>query len=176
MNERDLAIVVVMLPALIIIGGVVVMVWGIRHATRQAEQQHEERMAMIERGLTPPDLAERGRDRQRRAHGFKMSFGILLCGLGVGLLMLITFAAGAAGTGLGIGGAVVAVGLAFIVSALFTERQGPSIEERTAARHAGMHGGAPGDLAVPVFRERTTPPPAVEPRGFQGPIPPPPAD
>ena len=37
MDERDIAIPAVMLPALIIVGGVVVMVWGIRHATRQAE-------------------------------------------------------------------------------------------------------------------------------------------
>ncbi len=175
MDERDLVVVAVMLPALIIIGGVVVMVWGIRHATRQAELAHEERMAMIERGITPPDLADRGRDRQRRAHGFKMSFGILLCGLGVGLLMLITFAAGAAGTGLGIGGAVIAVGLAFITSAMLTERPGPSQDERMTARPTRMHGPS-GDLAVPVFRERSTPPPVVEPRGFDGPIPPPPAD
>ncbi len=33
MDERDIAIAAVMLPALIIIGGVVVMVAGIRHAT-----------------------------------------------------------------------------------------------------------------------------------------------
>lgn len=156
MDERDLVIVAVMLPALIIIGGVVVMVWGIRHATRQAELAHDERMAMIERGITPPDLAERGRDRQRRAHGFKMSFGILLCGLGVGLLMLITFAAGAAGTGLGIGGAVIAVGLAFITSAMLTERQGPSLDERMTARHTRMQGAPP--------------------RGVDGPLPPPPAE
>ena len=35
------------------------------------------------------------------------------------------------------------VGLAFIVSALFTERQGPSMEERMAARRAGMAGMRP---------------------------------
>jgi hypothetical protein len=156
MDERDFVVVAVMLPALIIIGGVVVMVWGIRHATRQAELAHEERMAMIERGITPPDLAERGRDRRRRAHGFKMSFGILLCGLGVGLLMLITFAAEAPGTGFGIGGAVIAVGLAFITSALLTERQGPSLEERTAARHARLHGAAPRGADGPM------PPPSAE--------------
>lgn len=154
MDERDLVVVAVMLPMAIIVGGVVVMVWGIRHATRQAELAHAERMAMIERGITPPDLADRGRDRQRRAHGFKMSFGILLCGLGVGLLMLITFAAGAAGTGLGIGGAVIAVGLAFITSAMLTERQGPSPEERMTARHPRMPGGPPRGVDGPM------PPPA----------------
>ncbi|MGE0360832.1 MAG: DUF6249 domain-containing protein [Vicinamibacterales bacterium] len=121
MNEREFLTAMLFLPGLVIIGGVVVMVWGIRHATRQAELQHAERMAMIERGMTPPEPPRH--DRQRRAHGFKMSLGILLCGLGMGLLMLITFAAGAFGTGLGIGGAITMVGLAFIVSAMFTERQ-----------------------------------------------------
>ena len=140
MDERDIALLAVMLPTMIIIGGVVVMVWGIRHATRQAELQHEERMAMIERGMAPSEVVDRG-ERVRRAHGFKMSFGILLCGLGLGLLMLITFAVGEPGIGFGIGGAIAAVGLAFIVSAMFTERQGPSLEERMQARRAGMRGG-----------------------------------
>jgi hypothetical protein len=155
MDERDIAIAAVMLPALIIIGGVVVMVWGIRHATRQAELQHEERMAMIERGITPPDIADRG-ERQRRAHGFKLSFGILLCGLGLGLVMLITFAAGEPGTGAGIGGAIVMVGLAFILSAMFTDGAGPR----------------PASAAVPPWRDRAEAAPLVKRRDFDPPVPP----
>jgi uncharacterized membrane protein (DUF485 family) len=155
MDERDIAIAVVLLPALVIVGGVVVMVAGIRLATRSAELQHQERIAMIERGMTPPDVAG-GAARQRRAHGFKLSLGILLCGLGLGLVMLISFAAGAPGIGAGIGGAIVMVGLAFIVSAFLTERQGPSLEERMAARHAGRHGGPP---APPVRSAPLDPPP-----------------
>ena len=93
---------------------------------------------MIERGMTPPET--HGADRQRRAHGFKMSLGILLCGLGLGSMMLITFAAGEAGTGAGVGGAIVMVGIAFIVSAFFTERQGPTEEVHMMTRRAGMQG------------------------------------
>jgi hypothetical protein len=136
--DSNLVVLALLLPSLIIVGGVVVMVAGIRHATRQAEFQHAERLAMIERGVSPPDSMPV--ERQRRAHGMKMSLGIMLCGLGLGLLLLITFAAGEAGTGFGIGGAIVMVGLAFIVSAMFTERQGPSPDERMAARHAALHG------------------------------------
>jgi MFS family permease len=138
MDERDIVVVAVMLPLAIIVGGVVVMVAGIRHATRQAEFQHQERLAMIERGMNPME-PERQTVGQRRAYGFKMSLGILLCGLGLGLLMLITFAAGSAGIGFGIGGAVAMIGLAFIASALFTDRE-PSLDERMAARRAGMQG------------------------------------
>ena len=79
-----------MLPALIIIGGVVVMVCR-RSGTRRGRPKlrHQERMAMIERGMTPPESRAR-RAAMRRAHGFKMSLGILLCGLGLALFMLIT--------------------------------------------------------------------------------------
>ena len=109
MDERDIAMCRVLLPALIIVGGVVVMVAGIRQRPDRRSSQHQERIAMIERGMTPPE--SRGADRQRRAHGFKLSLGILLCGLGLGLLMLITFAGGAPETGIGIGGAIVMVGI-----------------------------------------------------------------
>lgn len=121
--ERELVWVLVLIPALIVTGGVLIIMWGIRHATRLAELQHQERLAMIERGMTPPDDA--GRDRLQRSYGFKMSFGIMLSGLGLGLAMLIAFAGGAIDIGVGVGGAVLMVGLAFVVSAVVTERQGP---------------------------------------------------
>ena len=110
MDERDIAVIAVLLPALIIIGGVVVMVAGIRHATRQAEFQHQERLAMIERGMH----AARGRAAGGAACGAptasRCRSASCLCGLGLGLVMLITFAAGAPATGAGIGGAIVMVG------------------------------------------------------------------
>jgi hypothetical protein len=160
MDERDIVIVAVMLPLAIIVGGVVVMVAGIRHATQQAEFQHQERLAMIERGLNPME-SERQAAGQRRSYGFKMSLGILLCGLGLGLLMLITFAAGSAGTGFGIGGAVAMVGLSLVASALFTERQGPSIEERMMARRAAMQGTHPDQYRPPARVDPPSPPPPI---------------
>jgi uncharacterized membrane protein len=140
--EADVMRFILVLPSLLIIGGVVVVWAGIRYATRQAELEHQERMAMIERGITPPEIRHGAERKRRKSHGVKMSLGILLCGLGMGLLMLISFAADAPSTGIGIGGAVVMLGLAFVVSAIFTERQGPSIEERAMARQAPI-GGAP---------------------------------
>jgi hypothetical protein len=77
-------------------------------------------MAMIERGMTPGELERT--DPDQRSHGFKMSLGILLCGLGLAFVMLLTFAAGSPSTGFGVGGAFVMIGLAFVVSALFTKK------------------------------------------------------
>jgi hypothetical protein len=148
MDEAEFTRYVLILPALVIVGGVVVMWAGIRHATRLAELQHQERMAMIERGLAPPDEIRRA-EGVRRSYGAKMSIGILLCGLGLGFVLLIAFAAGSPESGVGIGGAIVMVGLAFVVSAMFTERQGPSLEERRAGRDVGSHGGGRGGAPAP---------------------------
>ncbi|MEZ5293836.1 MAG: DUF6249 domain-containing protein [Vicinamibacterales bacterium] len=112
---------VVILPALVILGGFTMLGLAILRGTRQAEFRHQERMAMIERGMVPPDpvLGDAG---LRRAYGAKLTLGILTCGLGLALVLLISLAAGEPMLGLGIGGAFVMVGLAFVVSAFSTRR------------------------------------------------------
>lgn len=118
MDQNDLELVtrLLMVPALLIVGGVAVMVATIIRNGKLAEHRHRERMAMIERGLTPPEPAEQ-RDAPRRARGGRMSIGIVLCGFGAALFMLIGFAAGELGVATGVGGAFVMVGLAFVASA-----------------------------------------------------------
>ncbi len=77
-----------LLPALLIVAGVAVLWLIVQRGYRQAEFRHRERMAMIERGMTPPDPVLGDRALQH-AHGFKMTLGILMCGLGLALFMLI---------------------------------------------------------------------------------------
>ncbi len=115
------------LPALVIVGGFALLWMTVHRGFKQAEFRHKERMAMIERGLTPPDPVL-GDMALQRAHGFKMTLGILTCGLGLALLLLIGFAAGEPAVAFGVGGAFVMLGLALVVSAFNTRR-----EERTAA-------------------------------------------
>lgn len=123
MNENELMFAgLVMLPAFIVFGGFVLLGLTVWRGVKQAEFRHRERMAMIERGMTPPDQVL-GDATLKKAHGIKMTLGIMLCGFGLALMMLIAFAAGAPGTGFGIGGAFVMIGLAFIVAAFTTKRE-----------------------------------------------------
>jgi hypothetical protein len=116
-NEIEFASRLMILPGLLIAGGVVVMVAAILRGGKIAELRHRERMAMIERGMTPPEPVP-GEGGPQRAQGFKTTLGIILCGLGVALFLLIGFTAGDVGVATGVGGAFVAVGLAFMASAV----------------------------------------------------------
>jgi hypothetical protein len=120
----------VVVPIFVMFGGFVMLGLTIWRGARQAELRHRERMAMIERGMTPPDPVL-GDARLQRAHGVKMTLGIMFCGLGLALTMLIAFAGGAFGAGIGVGGAFVMVGAAFIVAALSTR---PEPDRPSASR------------------------------------------
>ena len=108
---------------------------------------------MIERGMVPAD-SPMGDGGVLRAYAFRMTLGILLCGLGMALLMLISFAAAEPGVGVGVGGAVAILGLAFIASALSTRRDlsSPAAVQRPPAPPAGP-------FTPPVA---PTPPPPAE--------------
>jgi hypothetical protein len=108
--------------------GVWVIAAALRYRTRAIELQHQERLAMIEKGLTPPPelavatvVADTGRRLNERRAGVKdrsMSLGIIVIGLGLAFMTLVGVAAESPEVGLGIGGAVAIVGAAFIVRSL----------------------------------------------------------
>lgn len=122
MGEYEFFSLMLILPALVIVGGFALLWLTVQRGFKQSEYRHRERMAMIERGLTPPDPVL-GDAALQRVHGSRMTLGILMCGLGLALFLLISFTAGEPGTGFGVGGAFVMVGLAIVVSALNTRRE-----------------------------------------------------
>jgi len=122
-NEIVFASRLLVLPGLFILGGFAVMVATVIRNGKVAELRHRERMAMIERGLTPPEPAAGAAGAQQSASS-KMTVGIVLCGLGTALFMLIAFAGGEVGIGTGVGGAFVAVGVAFVITAMGAKRDG----------------------------------------------------
>jgi hypothetical protein len=108
-----------LLNTLFILGGVIVIVMAMHQRTRKIEMQHRERMAMIDRGLTPspetnPEQFEASLGRPGVSR--YTSLGIAIVGLGMGLMLLIGVAGDAPGAGVGVGGAIVVLGAAFIVN------------------------------------------------------------
>jgi hypothetical protein len=128
-GEYEFFSLILILPALVIIGGFALLWMTVMRGFKQAEFRHRERMAMIERGLTPPDQVL-GDPALQRADGFKMTLGILMCGLGLALFVLISFAGGAPAAGFGVGGAFVMLGLALVVSALHAKRDAALTQTR----------------------------------------------
>jgi hypothetical protein len=109
------------------VGGVTIIVLGLRSQAHRNELRHQERMAMIERGIVPPP--EMGgwapppagggvtfRDqRVAKTSRSQMTFGIVLIGAGFAFMAVIGIAAGTPSVAIGIGGAVVIFGAALIV-------------------------------------------------------------
>ena len=104
---------------LTVIGGVVVILAALRYRLQIRELRHKERLAMIDKGLTPPSEFEPRAVFNRGLKQRSLSFGIVVVGLGFALMFLIGIAAGALEAGIGIGGAVAILGIAFIVRSIY---------------------------------------------------------
>jgi hypothetical protein len=116
MDAGELLAVILSLATLL--GGVVVILAGLWYRARMRELGHQERLAMIERGMIPPPEFE-PLDPTFAPAQRSRSFGIVVVGLGFALMFLIGIAGGAPESGVGIGGAVVIVGAAFIARSIF---------------------------------------------------------
>jgi hypothetical protein len=121
-----------------LIGGVLIIIAGLRQHTRKLEMRHRERMAMIERGLVPgpaadPEAFERVDLPPDHPPSRATSIGVVIVALGFGLMLLIAFAADAAEAGVGVGGAIVMVGAAFIVNGELKRRTQPYLRMRDDA-------------------------------------------
>lgn len=165
MGSEELFVMVVMTA---MASGVLIVVLGLRQRAHQLELGHRERMAMIDKGLVPSPEADPGHvvwtppGRPHHPSGpslhdissshRSMTLGIVIVAIGLGFMSIIGVAAQTPDVALGIGGAIMVVGLAFIVI---------SQVRRIAAQQS------------------FTPPPVPTPRYHPGPdrpIDPPPAD
>jgi hypothetical protein len=123
---------ILLLPLACIVAGIVVVAMGLYKRLKILEMAHRERLAMIERGITPPPatdpelpFAAAAAVRRGAVGRRSMTLGILLIGAGLGLGLLIGFAAGAPDSAVGVGGAIVLLGAALVVNALVMGR-GPA--------------------------------------------------
>lgn len=130
---RDQSIILLMF-AMLVVSGLVVIISGLRHRMKLLELMHRERLAMIERGLTPPPETDpaafdRGfRARRSMAAGRMQTIGVLMTGFGLALAVLIGIAANAPDVGMGIGGAIAVLGVAFLVNAQVAGRNAPPVD------------------------------------------------
>jgi hypothetical protein len=123
MDSEALIILFFLLPVAAIAAGVTIVLAGLRHRAKMLELVHRERVAMIERGIMPPELNPLLAEGQRRrdsgaTRDRSFSVGIIVVGFGLALMTIIAIAGGQTTAGIGVGGAVAILGSAFIVRSL----------------------------------------------------------
>ena len=130
MNDSEM---MVLLFALMIFAGIAVLWMAMQSRRRFREMEHRERLAMIERGLSPsPELDPAAFERRSnvappttpepQATSRARSTGVMLIGFGLGLMMLLAFAFEVPEAGVGLGGAFALLGAAFVVNAMLSAR------------------------------------------------------
>jgi hypothetical protein len=125
--------VAVSMVAMMILAGVGLMVAAMMNRRRFREMEHQERLAMIERGLLPsPESDPAGFDAGARfsaagpdAGVRYRTAGILMIGFGLGLAVLLTFTAEAPGAGVGIGGGWAILGAASLLNYFLISKREP---------------------------------------------------
>ena len=125
---------VVIVFAILVAGGLTIVISGMRHRARILEMMHRERIAMIDKGIVPPperdpELFEQNVRQRRGVAAQRMqSVGIVTIGFGLALALLLTITARAPEIGLGIGGSIVVLGAALLVNSRLAT---PVEEQRT---------------------------------------------
>ena len=116
--DGDIFRLAMVLNVVFLAGGVLVILMAMYQRGRTREMQHRERLAMIERGLAPgPEQNPAAFDAWQppERHSPATSIGVVIVALGFGLILLIGITAGALDAAFGVGGAIVVLGVAFIV-------------------------------------------------------------
>jgi hypothetical protein len=165
--EEAAAAALVLVCALMIVGGIAVL-WIAMHNRRQIrELEHRERLAMIERGLVPPpeldpEQFERksgvARSAPTLAAARYRTMGVLMIGCGLALMMIISFAGDSPKVGIGIGGAFAVLGAAFVINSQMMSR-----DEPLTGRPAVPYEAAPRRQATDPKDERQPPDGLQEP-------------
>jgi len=135
-------VLVIVLPTVTLTAGFAIIMMAMWRRTRLQEMRHRERMAMIERGLTPaperdPEAFEASIRRQNIGVTPFTTLGVATVAIGLGFVLILGFAAGEPGVAIGVGGAIVLLGIAFVINGVLHSRQMPSPPPRRPASFAG---------------------------------------
>ena len=128
MDQEAIFFLAAVLPMTVIVGGVLIVLMGMRQRSLTLEMKHRERMAMIERGIVPgtaqdPEAVEAWQESYDRPPSRSTTFGVVVVAIGLALTLMIGFAGGARGPAVGVGGSIVVLGAAFIVNGELQRRR-----------------------------------------------------
>lgn len=111
-----------LIPIVAIIGGLSMAAYGMYLRMKARQLMHQERLAMIEKGLTPPPLtsADLGDFPKRRRSSRHIGVIVMAVGIGLGVLIGLNDSLKEA---LGVGGLVFLIGLGFLLNAILDRRE-----------------------------------------------------
>jgi Domain of unknown function (DUF6249) len=104
-----------------VFGGFAIAFYAIWMKSKARELRHQEHMAMIEKGLIPPERAETIAVGNHKPMKARRESGIMMVCLGIALMMFFGLSSGN-WRSVWIGGFVLMFGLANLISALLDER------------------------------------------------------
>ena len=152
---------VMAIPLVVIIGGLINAALALHHRARLKELVLRERIAMIEKGVTPPPEVDpaafdsgweekAGRPGVETTHAKHRTAGVILTGVGLGLILLISLTANDMAIGIGVGGAIVILGLAFLINSILSARTEREAGNRRYGRSGTVRGrSTEGDSGAP---------------------------
>jgi O-antigen ligase len=104
-----------------VLGGFAVAFYAIWLKSKAREMRHREHMAMIEKGLVPPQQAESFAVGEFKPVRVRRESGIMMICIGIALMMFFGLSSGS-WRNVWIGGFVLMFGVASLISALLDER------------------------------------------------------
>ena len=128
-----------LIPLLAIIGGLSVAAFSMYLRMKARKLMHDERLAMIEKGLTPPPLsAAELTDFPKRRRSSRHA-GVLLIAVGIGVGVLIALN-NEVKNAVGVGGLIVMTGLGFLLNAMLDQRETSKLDRIGSATDAEPRG------------------------------------
>ena len=123
-----------LLGFLSVVGGLSIAFYAIWLKSKGRQMRHDERMAMIEKGLVPPNAAETHNGGGYQSFRRRRETGIMLICIGIALMMFFGLSSGN-WRSVWMGGFVLMIGVANLTIALLNER-----DRRAAQTHPSRTG------------------------------------
>jgi hypothetical protein len=111
-----------LIPIVAIIGGLSIGAYSMYLRMKARALIHQERLAMIEKGLAPPPLSAAELPDFPRRRRSSRQIGVTIVAVGVGVAILIALN-GEIRPALGVGGLLVMIGAGFLLNAILDRRE-----------------------------------------------------